>query len=623
MTSPHDTKAPADDTATPDLESLVAFLARHPPFDGLDRGELTAVAESMRRQHFAAGERVLVEDGARAGGLWVILSGSVDLLHDGEVIQPLGPGECFGHPSLLSGMAPAFTVRAREPAVCGLLDAGDARRLLGTEAGAAYVARTMRVRLTRTGHTVHGLLDVGTTPVSAIMRAPTFCAADLPAREAARRLGERGISALLVELADGELGIVTDAEVRAAVAGDGGTLDAPVAAIARTPVPTVPVGQLAIEATVDMLAAGVEHLAVLDGARPCGVLGASDLLGLDARSPIALRHTILGAADEEVLVRATSHQPQLFATLVRAGVPPRDLGRVLSLQHDAVVARLIDFSISAHGPAPVPWAWLDLGSAARREFTLASDQDNALAYGAPPMGDEQAVDDYFARLGADVNDGLAHCGIGVDDNGVLARNRLWRMSRSDWLRTFDECLQIPDESHLIRATVAFDFRTAGGNLAITAALSERMRAAREHPEFMRLVARTASGYPVALGFRGQLAVHSEGGGPKRLDLKRGAIIPLVNLVRYHALAHGVTISPTIDRIEAVASVGGLDRALADALLEAFTIITRLRFNHHAALIADGAPLDNLVDPDELTPIARGELREALHVVRRAQRRLGP
>ena len=94
-------------------------------------------------------------------------------------------------------------------------------------------------------------------------------------------------------------------------------------------------------------------------------------------------------------------------------------------------------------------------------------------------------------------------------------------------------------------------------------------------------------------------------------------------MRYHALANGVTISPTIDRIEAVASAGGLDRSLADALLEAFAVITRLRFQHHAALIADGAPLENLVDPGELTPIARGELREALHVVRRAQRRLGP
>ena len=72
---------------------------------------------------------------------------------------------------------------------------------------------------------------------------------------------------------------------------------------------------------------------------------------------------------------------------------------------------------------------------------------------------------------------------------------------------------------------------------------------------MRLMARTANGYPVALGFRGQLATGRDGDPPDRLDLKRGAIIPLVNLVRFHALAHGVTISPTLDRIEAVANVG--------------------------------------------------------------------
>ena len=85
-------------------------------------------------------------------------------------------------------------------------------------------------------------------------------------------------------------------------------------------------------------------------------------------------------------------------------------------------------------------------------------------------GEAAAVDAYFARLGSDVNDGLARCGIGVDNNGVLAGNRLWRMSKSDWLRTFDECLDEPDESHLIRATVAFDFRPAAGGLAIAAEL---------------------------------------------------------------------------------------------------------------------------------------------------------
>jgi CBS domain-containing protein len=600
------------------MEHLDTFLARHPPFDAIDAERLQAVVADAQERAYRAGEAVLVEDGLPAGGLWVILSGSMDLLHEGEAIQVLEPGECFGHPSLLTGMAPAFTVRAREDATCAFLSADAGRRVLGTEAGARYVATTMRKRLTRAGHTVHGLLDVGTTPVSAIMRPPAFCEPECSVRDAAARLGEAGVSALLMHLADDELAIVADADIRAAVAAGGAPLDAPVRAIARTPVPTVPVGQLAVEATVDMLAVGTEHVAVLDDGRVCGLLSASDLLGLDARSPIALRHMILGAADEDGLVRSVEHLPRLFGLLIRAGVPPRDVGRVLSLQHDAVVTRLIDFSIWRHGGAPVPWAWLDLGSAARREFTLASDQDNALAYAAWDPGSEAEVDRYFARLGSDVNEGLVRCGIGIDNNGVLAGKRLWRMSKPDWLKTFDECLTEPDESHLIRASVAFDFRPAAGGLTIAAELTDRMRAARAYPQFMRLMARSATGFPVAIGFRGQIATERDG----RVDLKRGGVIPLVNLVRFHALASGVTISPTLDRIEALANVGGLERGLADALGEAFTVITRTRFEHHAALIGAGSAADNLIDPGELPPIARGELREALMAVKRAQKQLG-
>ena len=599
------------------MEHLDTFLARHPPFDRLDPGLVSELVSRAARHEQAAGTVMLTEDGPPAVGLWVILCGSMELVHQGEVISVLEPGESFGHPSLLTGMSPTLTVRAREPSACLLLAAADARRVLATEAGVAYVAHTMRQRLTHAGQTVHGLHEVGTTPVSAIMRPPTFAAPDAPLRDGLAALDRPGVTALFVAAggadADPEaLAILGDAEIRVALAEGRATLETPLGALASTPVATVPVGQLAIEATVDMLAAGAEHLAVLEGGRVCGVLSARDLLGLDARSPIGLRHTILGATDQAGLQHAVSELPALFAALSRAGVPPRDLGRVLSLQHDAVVARLVDFSISRRGPAPVPWAWLDLGSAARREFTLASDQDNALAYAV----DGPEIDEYFAQLGGDVNTGLAGCGIGVDNNGVLAGNRRWRMSRDDWLRMFEECLTEPDESHLVRASVAFDFRLAAGGLALTAELSARVRAARGHPQFMRLIARSAAGLPVALGFRSQLSTDDDG----RLDLKAGAIIPLVTLVRYHALANGVTISPTLDRIEAAAA-GELPRADADALTEAFDVIARVRFEHHARLISAGAPADNLLDPGTLGPIARSDLREALQTVRRAQKRL--
>jgi len=91
------------------------FLGRFPPFDVLPEDERTAVAESVELRTYVDGENILVEDAEPADHLYVVRDGAVELVHQEEVVDVLEPGECFGHPSLLTGMAPAFTVRTREP----------------------------------------------------------------------------------------------------------------------------------------------------------------------------------------------------------------------------------------------------------------------------------------------------------------------------------------------------------------------------------------------------------------------------------------------------------------------------------------------------------------------------
>jgi CBS domain-containing protein len=387
--------------------------------------------------------------------------------------------------------------------------------------------------------------------------------------------------------------------------------------IARGPVLRAAPTQLAVDATIDMLAAGTEHLVVMDDRELFGVVSAADLMGLDTHSPFALRHRMLAAGDEDAVVAAAQAIPRVFGLLLDSGLTPANIGRVLALQHDTLTARLIELSIARHRPPPVPWAWLMLGSGARREFTLASDQDNALAYAAS----EPDADPYFARLATEVNAGLERCGFRPDANEVLARNRMWRMSDDAWRRTFDECLALPDDSHLLRATVSFDFRPISGGLPIVAQLAERLHRAREYPDFMRRLARTATDFHAPLGFRGMIAV-KRGESAGTVDLKRGGVIPIVNLARFHAMAGGITVSGTIDRLTAARETGGLDDYTARSLTEAFNVICAVRLEHHRACITEGRALDNLIDPHRMAPIARGELREAFRAIARAQKRLG-
>ena len=603
------------------MNEIAEFLSRFPPFDHLSPDLSARIAAGTTVRPYAAGEDVLVEDGPPVDHLFVVFRGSMELRHDDEVVDILEPGESFGHPSLLTGMAPAFTVRAHEPSECILLGRDVALEVLGRPSGTRFVAVTLREWLTRAGHTVHALPALhGLRVTGLIQRGAVFCDADDSIREVARRMTEEEVSAVLVRHRGG-LGIVTDKDLRAKVVAAGRDVAGPVAAIMTTPMVTIGADRFAFDAMIEMLENGVHHLPIMDrSGAMVGVISSDDLANLQARSPFTIRRALSQAPDVEALVRAAEGLPSLFLGLVDAGLSAPEIGRVLSLQSDTATARLVDFAIERHGPAPVAWAWLALGSVARRELTLASDQDNALAYA--DGGDPAAVDRYFGCFAADVNAGLARCGFGIDAGDVLARDHRWRMSASDWIRVFQECLETPGPSQLVRAAVSFDFRHVMGGLEIVPPLVGILQTARQYPDFLRRLARTATDPRPPLDFLGRISVRSRDSTRGLIDLKQGGVVPIASLARFHALSNGITISATLDRLVAAEEVGGLERETAEALREAFTIVCNIRLERQAACIQAGETPDNLIDPQQLPPLERASLREAFLAVARAQKQLG-
>jgi CBS domain-containing protein len=540
----------------------------------------------------------------------------MNLEHEGQVVDVLEPGECFGHPSLLSGMAPAFTVRAREDSTCVAIPRDAALRAFGRPAGARFVALSLRERLVRTGQVVHALPQLSATRLGALVkRPPLVLEPGCTIRQAARAITDRAVAAALV-LRGAEVGIVTDADLRERALAEGRPSDAPVSGVARFPAPSARADRTAGETLVDLLDQKVHEVCVTgpDGAI-LGVVTVDDLAGGE-RSPFALRRAFERAVHEDGVVHeARAGLPRLLAGLLSAGLAPADVCRVLTIQADAATVRLIDFAMATHGQAPVAWAWIGLGSVGRRELTLASDQDNALGYAD---GADPATDEYFGRVAADVNRGLERCGFGADRAEVLARNAAWRMPATGWRTVFEHCLEHPDHSGLVRAAVSFDFRHVAGGLEIGAPLTAVMREAPAHPDFLRRLARTVTDLKVPLTRRGALDTSKDG----TLDLKLGGSLPIANLARLHALAGGITVSSTVDRLDAARRTGGLEAGIATELLEAFDVVTRIRLEHHARCLREERPTDNLVDVGALPPLRRASLREALKAIASTQKRLG-
>ena len=539
----------------------------------------------------------------------MIVTGSVELLHDGELIDVLEPGEAFGHPSLLSGLAPAFDVRAREPTSCMLIPDPKPSDCSAGPAGVRFVATSLRDRMVRAGYIAHARGEVRVASLGSLVHRPlVMIAPSATAQEAAEKMAASDISCVLVQLPDG-FGVLTDSDLRRKLVAQGLGYDTPVERLMTAPALTFGAERLAIDVMIDMLDAGIHHVPVVDArGNPLGLVTATDLMYLESRTPFALRRSIAHARTTDDVVTAASHLPQTVVALFRAGVAATDIGRVVALTGDSATIRLIDLAFEQHGPAPTAWAWMALGSTARREASLASDQDNAVAYA------DDADDGYFERIAIDVNAGLAACGFGADRAEVLGRNPVWRMSRSAWMNVFQKCLEHPDRSHLVRAAVAFDFRHVWGGLEIVSPLVEIERTAHRYPDFVRRLARTATDWTPPLGFRGKLQTADDG----TLDIKRGAIIPISNLARFHAIAAGVTISSTVARLQAVEAAGELDSDTAASLREAFELATRLRLEHQVELVRRGEQPNNLIVPSELAPLTRAQLTAALKAIASAQ-----
>jgi CBS domain-containing protein len=596
----------ADEAA--ELRKTARFLARHELFKSYSPAELERIAATIDERVVPAGEAVLVEGGPPGTELFMVRDGSFELLYGEVVVDIMGTCQVFGHPSLLTGLSPEFTVRAHEDSLLYCFPKGVGEELLTRHEGVTFVARQGRDRLIQAARTMSALPDLRTRPVTSLVRSePLFCEPDTTVREAARLMAVEGRSAVLIRTRGG-LGIVTDRDLRDRVVAEGVSPDAPVTAVMTTPTKTVGADVTAPEASIEMMAAGVNHLPVLDArGRVVGILSASSLMALDARSPFALRRTILGARSVDDVVRESADLPKLFVDLFDAHLDSSQLTRVLTLVYDAMVSRLVDLSAERRGDAPVPFAWLAFGSAGRGELTLASDQDNGLAYAD---SDDPSVDEYFHVLALDVNRALRRCGFALDPHGTVASNFQWRLPLSLWRYVLERSLQGVDLDRLARASVSFDFRQVKGDLDVVPALSEIIRDAPRHPQFLRALARVVTEAPSPLGFRQRLT--------GVVDIKKDGLLPIQGLARYVALARRITVASTLERLAAIRDATGETEA-ERSVREAFLSMAHLQLRHHAEAIRAGRAPDNEIVVSTLRPITRVTLHEALREVAAARR----
>jgi CRP/FNR family cyclic AMP-dependent transcriptional regulator len=105
------------------------LLAGCPLFRGIDAAGLAVLAERATSVEFPAGH-VIARQGEIGTGFFVVVTGQVRVVRDGEMVAQLGPGEFFGELSVLDRMPRNATVAAELPTTCLALASWDFDEIL-------------------------------------------------------------------------------------------------------------------------------------------------------------------------------------------------------------------------------------------------------------------------------------------------------------------------------------------------------------------------------------------------------------------------------------------------------------------------------------------------------------
>lgn len=610
-----------------ELEEIRRFLAEHEPFSHLPEQTLQQLPGRIQVTYVRRGEEI-VRPGQRNDELYIIRSGAIDIVGEGEMLlDRREAGLNFGYSTLMGEPESLYTMQAVEDSLLLVLPGDVFRQLIDDHPDLKRFFLTAKQRVSAAAQEVRdaGSADVLRTPLAELVAdaAVVSCGPDMSVQEAAQLMGARRISCLIVQ-GEGAFGIVTDRDMRSRVVAQGRSPEVAVRQIMTTPVRTISQDALVFEAMLLMSELGVHHLPIEGGnGQLVGVVNASDVMRLLQLDPMYLAADV-GHSSYQELEGAYGRAVEVAVRFFERGASALEVQRLLTLIADALARRFFELGIEQFGPPPVPFAFVVVGSQARGEMSPASDQDNALVL--DESFDPAQHGEYFARLADFVCQGLAWAGQGLCPGAMMASNMKWRLTVPQWVELFYGWSRAPEPDALLHAQVFFDFRAVYGvgqgweDLADgvrRAALEAAHASRRLHTHLAAL----ATYREPPIGFFRGFVVERSGDYADTLDVKRGGTAAVVQLARLYAIVAGEDEVATLARLRSCAG-GPISAKGAHQLEDAYEYLADLVLRQQVAQMRAGERPDYRVDPKKLAQRDRAGLRDAFGVIRQLQQALG-
>ena len=587
------------------------------PFTLMDEAGRDHVRRGMYLAYFDRDE-IILEMG-QAGE-------SVFLIHKGEVaeLDPTLPaasarighytaGDLFGAISILNGKS-RYRFQAEQECLCYVMPKALFTQLCRHyppfeqffKQSLSHKARLLTEKRAEGGVTMAGFM---LAKVNECMREPLLIDASKSIHDAVRQLHDSHADSLLVATA-GALGMVTKTDLLNGLVLGNCTQATPVEALANVSLVTVAPEQYLFEALILMTRHKVARVVVMEGESVKGVVELMDVLSFFSSRSYVVSLQVEQANSLEALAAASQRTPELVNALMVQGVKLRFAMDLLAALNGRIMSKAWSFTVPEQYHTQS--CLMVMGSEGRGEQILKTDQDNGLIL---------ADDCQWPTVAEEMNtltETLIQLGYPPCPGNIMVSNPEWVGTVSQWKNNITKWVNARDGDSLMKLAILLDSHGVAGNPALLDQVREALFERCSHDELLlSYFARAALRFSTPLTLFGSLKKPQHG-----IDIKKGGIFPIVHGVRTMALERRINATSTLDRLDALAADGRLDRRFADDLGEALALFTELRLRQQLQELDNANPKrTNRVVVQELSSLERDLLREALRIVKDFKQRL--
>lgn len=436
------------------------------------------------------------------------------------------------------------------------------------------------------GNDPFGASYITGAPVSAIMKPPLTCPENTPIRRAVSLMKEAETGVIVVVNSTGDPMGVADAQSIGTVISEGA---APVSEIFRFM--KAPPLFIREDARVADAMEKIRHsipgclLVVTFDGKLTGLITNEELVHASSMAPGLIMNDIAGAGTVNGLKKIYHNSHKAILAMVPGNADPHTLSLHISSIADAICARVIDLCIEAEGKPPCRFAFIQTGSAGRREQSFLTDQDNAIIFENLEGERLKKADEYFLSLGKRINDMLDTVGFHLCKGNNMAGNPKWCQPIDRWKSYFSDWIRMPGPSEILEVSIFFDFRYSYGDNSLSNELREYVKTSLQTSDIFF--------YHMSMALKQFNPSHSAL-SEETTDIKR-LLMPLTGVIRLYALKHGLEGLSTVDRILELHAGKHISPELLRDALRAWKDLAYIRLSHQASCINSGREPDNRVD----------------------------